>query len=93
MSKKARKIKQRERFMKSKIKYTDEPMGKLRVIRDVLPPPEQLVLKEDKVKITISLSKSSIDFFKKEAKRNCTSYQKMIRQLIDLYASDYQRSA
>jgi hypothetical protein len=39
------------------------------------------------------LSKSSIDFFKKEAKRNRTSYQKMIRQLIDLYASDYQRSA
>jgi len=82
-----------ERFMKSKIKYTNEPLGKVRVVRDFLPPPEQLVLKEDKVKITISLSKSSIDFFKKEAKRNRTSYQKMIRQLIDLYASDYQRSA
>jgi hypothetical protein len=82
-----------ERFMKSKIKYTDEPLGKVRVVRDFLPPPERLVLKEDKVKITISLSKSSIEFFKKEAKRNRTSYQKMIRQLIDLYASDYQRSA
>ncbi len=79
--------------MKSKIKYTDEPLGKVRVVRDFLPPPEQLVLKEDKVKITISLSKSSIDFFKKEAKRNRTSYQRMIRQLIDLYASNYQRSA
>ena len=79
--------------MKSKIKYTDERMGKLKVVKDVLPPPEQLALKEDKVKVTISLSKSSIDFFKKEAKRNRTSYQRMIRQLIDLYASDYQRSA
>ena len=49
--------------MKSKIKYTNEPLGKIRVVRDFLPPPEQLVLKEDKVKITISLSKSSIDFF------------------------------
>ncbi len=79
--------------MKNKIKYTDEPMGKLKVVRDFLPPPEQLAVKEDKVKVTISLSKSSIDFFKKEAKRNRTSYQKMIRQVIDFYASRYQESA
>lgn len=82
-----------ERFMKSKTKYTDEPMGKLKVVRDFLPAPEQLVLKEDKIKITISLSKSSIDFFKKEAKRNRTSYQRMIRRVIDFYASHYQESA
>jgi hypothetical protein len=82
-----------ERFMKSKTKYTDEPMGELKVVRDFLPPPEQLVLREDKIKITISLSKSSIDFFKKEAKRNRTSYQKMIRRVIDFYASHYQESA
>ena len=81
-----------EKFMKSKIKYADEPMGKLEVIRDFLPPPEQLALKENKVKITISLSRSSIDFFKKEAKRNRTSYQKMIRRVIDSYASHYQES-
>ncbi len=79
--------------MKSKMKYTDEPMGKLKVIEDFLPPPERLALKEDKVKITISLSKSSINFFKKEARRNRTSYQKMIRQVIDSYASHYQEGA
>jgi len=78
--------------MKSKIKYTDEPLGKLKVIRDFLPPPKQLVLKENKVKITISLSRSSIDFFKNEAKRNRTSYQKMIRRVIDSYASYYEKS-
>jgi predicted DNA binding CopG/RHH family protein len=82
-----------ERFMKSRIKYTDERMGELKVIKDFLPPPEQLALKENKVKITISLSKSSIDFFKKEARRNRTSYQKMIRQVIDAYASHYQETA
>ena len=82
-----------EGFMKSRIKYADEPMGKLRVIRDFLPPPEQLVARENKVKITISLSKSSIDFFKKEARRNRTSYQKMIRRLVDAYASHYEESA
>jgi hypothetical protein len=79
--------------MKSKIKYSDEPMGKLKVVNGFLPPPEQLVVKEDNVKVTIALKKSSIEFFKKEAKKNHTSYQKMIRQLIDWYTSQHQKSA
>jgi predicted DNA binding CopG/RHH family protein len=79
--------------MKSKIKYTDEPIGKLKVIKDFLPPPEQLVLKEENVKVTIALNKSSIEFFKREAQRYHTSYQKMIRRLIDLYASQHKKSA
>ncbi len=81
------------KYMKSKIKYTDEPLGELRVVKDFLPPPEQLILKENNVKITIALKKSSIDFFKKEAKKHHTSYQKMIRQVIDWYASHYKKSA
>jgi predicted DNA binding CopG/RHH family protein len=79
--------------MKSKIKYTDEPMGELRVLKDFLPSPDQLVLKEENVKITISLKKSSVEFFKKEAQKRRTSYQKMIRRVIDWYASQYQKSA
>jgi predicted DNA binding CopG/RHH family protein len=79
--------------MKSRIKYTDEPMGELKIIKDFLPPPDQLVLKEDKVKVTISLSKGSVEFFKKEAKKQHTSYQKMIRRVIDFYTSQYQKSA
>jgi hypothetical protein len=71
------------KYMKTKIRYTDEPLGELRVIRDFLPPPDQLILKEENVKITIALKKSSLDFFKKEAKRHHTSYQKMIRQVTD----------
>jgi hypothetical protein len=35
--------------MKSKIKYTNEPMGKLRIMKDFLPPPDKLVLKEENV--------------------------------------------
>jgi predicted DNA binding CopG/RHH family protein len=79
--------------MKTKIKYTEEPMGELRIIKDFLPKPEELALKEENVKITISLNKSSIDFFKKKAKEQRTSYQKMIRRLIDWYASQQQKSA
>jgi hypothetical protein len=81
------------RSMKNKIKYTDEPMGNVRLVKDFLPPPDQLVLKDDNVKITISLKKSSVEFFKKEAQKHRTSYQKMIRRVIDWYASQYQKSA
>jgi predicted DNA binding CopG/RHH family protein len=80
-------------FMKNKIKYTDEPMGTLKRINDFLPPPEQLALKEDNVKVTIALKKSSVEFFKKEARKHHTSYQKMIRQLVDWYTSHHQKSA
>lgn len=79
--------------MKSKIKYTNEPIGSLRVIKDFLPGPEQLALKEENLKITISLNKSSVEFFKKQAKEQHTSYQKMIRRLIDWYATQHQESA
>lgn len=75
--------------MSKKIKYTKEPM-KLKVIRDFLPPPEQLVVAEEGVKITISLSRRSVDFFKKAAERHNTSYQRMIRRLLDTYADQYR---
>ena len=76
--------------MKTKIKYTDEPLGKLRIMDDFLPPPEDLLFKKENVKITITLSKGSVDFFKNEAKKHNTQYQKMIRSLLDLYATHYQ---
>jgi predicted DNA binding CopG/RHH family protein len=75
--------------MKSKTRYTNEPMGEPRIIKDFLPPPSRLVLRDDKVKVTISLSKASVAFFKKQAKAHGTSYQRMIRRLIDLYAAQY----
>ena len=68
-------------------------MGKLKAIDDFLPPPDELVLKEESVKVTISLSKESVAFFKKEAKRHHTQYQKMIRKVLDLYAAQYQKGA
>lgn len=78
--------------MGKRTRYTDEPLGELVMMKDFLPRPEELVLKEENVKITISLNKSSVDFFKKKAREHHTSYQKMIRRLIDWYASQ-QKSA
>ena len=71
--------------MKNKITYTDEPMRKGRIMKDFLPSPEQLAFKEEKVKVTISLSKTSLDFFKEQADLHQTAYQKMIRNLLDAY--------
>lgn len=70
--------------MKPTITYTNEPL-KAQVIRDFLPRPEELVLKEKKIKVTLALSKKSIDFFKSAAKEQSASYQGMIRQLLDYY--------
>jgi hypothetical protein len=57
----------------------------LRVIPDFLPPPEELFRKDDSVKVTITLSQRSVDFFKAEALRHGTQYQRMIRRLLDAY--------
>ncbi|MDZ7696917.1 MAG: CopG family transcriptional regulator [Deltaproteobacteria bacterium] len=73
--------------MKRKIKYTDEPIRKVKVISDFLPSPEELALKDETVKVTIALSKTSIEFFKTEAKKYNTQYQKMIRRLLDEYTA------
>jgi predicted DNA binding CopG/RHH family protein len=75
------------KYMKTKIRYTNEPMGKVKVINDFLPSPEQLALKDETVKVTIALSKSSIKYFKNEAKKYNTQYQKMIRKLLDEYTA------
>lgn len=76
--------------MKKAIKYTDEPIGDLKIIADFLPPPKDLIFKDDTVKITISLTKESVEFFKKEAEKHHTQYQKMIRNLLDVYANNHQ---
>ena len=71
--------------MSKKIIYTDEPIGKVKVIADFLPSPAELAFNEEAVKVTLALSKKSIDFFKSEAAKNHTQYQRMIRRLVDSY--------
>lgn len=78
-----------KKYMKKRIKYTNERIGKIEVVRDFLPSPEELALKEINVKVTLNLSKSSIDFFKEVAKKNGSQYQKVIRNLLDQYASRF----
>jgi hypothetical protein len=69
----------------------DFPIGKLTRIKDVLPPPERLVVPEDTVKVTLLLSKSSIRFFKQKAAEHRTKYQRMLRELVDRYAEEFSK--
>jgi len=73
--------------MKKRIKYTDESIGNVKIIKDFLPSPEELIFKDKTVKVTIALSKTSVDYFKQVAKSYNTQYQKMIRRLLDEYVS------
>ena len=78
--------------MREKTKYTDEPIGDVEIIRDFLPSPEELAFRDEGVKITLSLSRKSVDFFKSEAAKHQTQYQRMIRKLLDAYVDAQQRS-
>jgi hypothetical protein len=78
--------------MSAKIKYTDEPLGEVKIISDFLPSPDELAFREESVKVTISLSKKSVEFFKSQATKHHTQYQRMIRQLLDAYVAAQARS-
>jgi predicted DNA binding CopG/RHH family protein len=70
------------------VEYSDNPeLGELEIVEDFLPTPERLAKADQVVKVTIGLSQESIDFFKTQAKQHNTSYQRMIRRLLDEYVA------
>ena len=71
--------------MSAKTEYTDEPLGKVQVIPDFPRSPAELAFREEGVKVTLALSRKSVEFFKEEAARHHTQYQRMTRRLIDAY--------
>ena len=81
--------------MKKKIVYKKAPkeiedaLALAEPVPDFLPSPDKLVLKESTVKVTISLSKDSVDFFKRKARAGHVPYQRMIKNLVDRYAKHY----
>jgi hypothetical protein len=52
-----------------------------------LPPPEELLLKEETVKVTLTLNRQSVRKLKAFAHQHGGKYQNMIRKLIDYYAA------
>jgi len=71
--------------MRKRDKFEDAPKGRLTIIEDMLPPPSQLVKREDTVRVTSEFTKSSIDFLKEEARKAKVPYQRMLRSLVDMY--------
>jgi predicted DNA binding CopG/RHH family protein len=71
---------------KKTVRYTSGEIGRFKVVKDFLPPPDELVPIEDNIKVTLTLTRRSLDFFKKEAGRRRVPYQRMIRALVDRYA-------
>jgi hypothetical protein len=80
------------RYMSKAIRYSDEPVGEIGLISDFLPSPDELALKNQNTKVTISLSSESVAYFKAAAKKHHMQYQKMIRQLLDEYVQHQQNA-
>ena len=82
--------------MKKKIEYSDAPkrvaesISLSERIDDFLPPPDRLIRKSEKVKITITLDGESVAFFKASAKKNNVKYQTMINEILSKYAERYR---
>lgn len=72
-----------------KIKYKNESM-RAKFINDFLPPPEQMFTRDEDVKVTVTLSRNSIEFFKAEADKYHTQYQHMISRLLDDYVEQHK---
>ena len=77
--------------MNKAIKYSDEPIGEIKLVTDFLPTPEGLALKNENTKVTISLSSESVAYFKSVAQKHHMQYQKIIRQLLDEYVEHQKR--
>jgi predicted DNA binding CopG/RHH family protein len=81
---------------KKQVIYTDAPgsiskgITEGEIIADFLPPPEELIRKEPKVKITITLNSGSVDFFRKFARKNNIKYQTMINEVLNKYVQKYK---
>ena len=56
--------------MNKQIQYSDEPIGDIELVSDFLPSPDELALKNEQTKITISLSSESVAYFKEAAKKH-----------------------
>lgn len=78
--------------MSKAIKYSNEPIGDIKIVADFLPAPKDLALKNQNTKVTISLSSESVAYFKDTAKKHHMQYQKMIRQLLDEYVRHQKNS-
>lgn len=75
--------------MRKTTRFEDAPKGKVTIVEDFLPPPSQLVRKEETVRVTSEFTRSSIEFLKEEARKANVPYQHMLRSLVDKYVEQH----
>ncbi len=81
--------------MSSSTNYTDAPadvklsLDNAITIGDFLPPPEKLVRKVKKEKITIAIDKHNLDLYKQYAKKHNAKYQAMMNSVLGSYADKF----
>ena len=61
------------------------PLGKIDRVVHGMPPPPGLDPQEKKVLISFYLNESTIRFYKKEANRYGTKYQRLLRAILERY--------
>ena len=76
---------------KPTVSYSKGEIGRVKVIEDFLPSPDALILHEDNVKVTLSLSQRSVDYFKRAARQRRVPYQRMIRALVNVLCGEAGR--
>ena len=79
--------------MKRRTALSAEPRGRLRVVQDTLPHPRELVPREDSVQITCALSREAAEFFRLEAAHTKLPVHRLLRRVLEAYASQCSGSA
>ncbi|MCF0261873.1 MAG: BrnA antitoxin family protein [Sphaerochaetaceae bacterium] len=72
-------------------KEIEESLEIANVVEDFLPPPSQLMKRQKKERITISLDASCLEFFKEAALKTNSKYQTMINEVLVQYANHYSK--
>ena len=74
-------------------KISAELLGGVRVVPGFLPPaaPAAPAPRQEEVRVTVLLSRASLDFFRAEARKHNTQHQRLIRKLLDRYAEKHSR--
>lgn len=67
----------------------EAPVGKATRVIDFLPPPELLFKNDERIKITIEIEESTLEFFKEQANKTGNKYQRLMRQVLKQYAKKY----
>ena len=81
--------------MSNTINYTDAPLDVVPsladpiIVKDLLPPPSELIRKTKKEKITIEIDQDSLDLFRHYAKKHNTKYQPVVNGVLRSYADKF----